>query len=234
LVALGSADNGITIATLNYDLTIEHAAREAEVSLASGVHGWEADEVVTFPDVGVRLIKLHGSVDWVRGDFSPTPSHPGVSRPYLELRLAGRGDLPFLVFGRREKLRPAGPFLALRSEFRRRLRQARCVVVVGYSFADAHVNELLAHWINANPLREVVVVDPCFPRRLEDVAGFARLLYGDLSCTPLIGPNTTGGRLWAIRESAASVLPVVCKGRATEVLKSVRAYVSPAADTINT
>jgi len=56
------------------------------------------------------------------------------------------GDTPGVIFGAGNKLRPDGPYLDLYSEFRAALAEARQVVVIGYSFRDAHVNEALRRW----------------------------------------------------------------------------------------
>lgn len=68
-----------------------------------------------------------------------------------------------LVFGERNKLTAEGPFLDLLAQFRLELEPAHRLVVVGYSFRDAHINEMIRRWVNGDRNRHVVVIDPNFP-----------------------------------------------------------------------
>ena len=164
LVASGALDQGITIATLNYDLSIEQAAAVARVPVYTGIESWVAERRWHWPAQGVRLLKLHGSVDWawdrpsadgelrmIRATMSPT-----------EVRL-GRSRDPALLFGHGGKLRAEGPFLSLLAQFEAQLAATDRVVIIGYSFRDDHINELLRVWISDDHRRHVVVVDPSFP-----------------------------------------------------------------------
>jgi hypothetical protein len=47
-----------------------------------------------------------------------------------------------MIFGR-PKLRAEDPFLILLTDFRREVLSTDLVVVIGYSFSDAHINEIL-------------------------------------------------------------------------------------------
>jgi NAD-dependent SIR2 family protein deacetylase len=146
LADLVSEMRGQTVVTLNYDDALEH------------MHGWAMtfrivsapypepavpDDPLTKP---LRLIKLHGSVNWSRdnatGDVSPM--QPTVSFRYT--REAWEGHTPGIIFGAGNKLRPDGPYLALYQEFREALARAHQVIVIGYSFRDPHVNEALRQW----------------------------------------------------------------------------------------
>lgn len=192
LASLGRQPGGVTIATLNYDLTIELAAASVGVLLDRGVDRWllSSDQRMAFEKEGVRLLKLHGSVDWQRRD-PPTVRFDYTKLPQvsLEVKEDYAGD-PFLIFGRREKLRPQGPFLELLEEWRNRLRSARALIVVGYSFADEHINETIARWANQRPDRLIAVVDPFFPgptERTPDSNAFRMALRSGLK-TPLDRP----------------------------------------------
>lgn len=218
LVRLGAASGGLTVATLNYDLTLETTAAKLGVSCSTGVQRWEETGRIEAPEEGLRLLKLHGSIDWTRGGFigAQHGGPLGISRVTLQTRPPkAQDDLPFLIFGRREKLRPEGPFLDLRAEFARRLNSSQCLVVVGYSFADDHVNELVAHWINADSQRFLVVVDPNFPVSWgrAQVQDFRSSLLSGLR-SHLFGKSLVSlesSRLLVIRKGAADALPSLCQ-----------------------
>jgi hypothetical protein len=147
LADLASCMRGQTIVTLNYDDALEHMpGRAMTFQIDSSptarpiAPGFSANAVL-------RLIKLHGSLDWRRnnstGDVEAMP-YPWSYRNDPE---AWNGHTPGVIFGAGNKLRPDGPYLALYQEFLTVLSKARQVIVIGYSFRDAHVNEALRHWV---------------------------------------------------------------------------------------
>jgi hypothetical protein len=69
---------------------------------------------------------------------------------------------PAVIFGQRNKLTAEGPFLDLLRAFQRELEIADRITVVGYSFADLHINVYLSHWLNSSPLHQLRIVDPAF------------------------------------------------------------------------
>ncbi|GAA4728353.1 hypothetical protein GCM10023350_09300 [Nocardioides endophyticus] len=148
----------LTIATLNYDLGVELVARRAGVEVSRGIEGWASSGLLNFTDAPVRLLKLHGSLDWERERrrSALAPRQSLVSDD-------SRTDRPFLVFGQREKLRAEGPFLQLLEAFRTALYSAETLIVLGYAFRDGHINECVAGWLAGDARRRLIVVDPYFP-----------------------------------------------------------------------
>jgi hypothetical protein len=162
LVELGrDAPGGVTVATLNYDLCVEQAAAAAGVPVHTGIREWARDGRWRWPDAGIRLLKLHGSIDWARetsfgsGQLSQSIVVPASDPAHVRV--------PSLVFGHGGKLTAEGPFLSLLGEFERQLAASSELVVAGYSFRDDHVNELLRRWINDDSERLLTVIDPAFP-----------------------------------------------------------------------
>jgi hypothetical protein len=157
----------VTVATLNYDLTLERAAAETGVNFSDGIEQWNKNWALKWPSPGLKIIKLHGSLDWenvyhAQENLTFGGSEVGESKGF------GVNSYPFIVFGRREKLRPQGPFLDLRAEFASELRRTSHLVVIGYSFGDDHVNELIRKWHSSGSDRVLVVVDPNFPATFLD------------------------------------------------------------------
>lgn len=151
------ASTGGSIATLNYDLTVETAAGAAGYQLNRLVDSWSETGRLARNGAGIPYMKLHGSVDWeLTGDGD-------------ELILTGDerrhawNNSPALVYGQREKLRSRGPFLELLEEFRHHLADADLLIVAGYSFGDEHINTMIRRWLRVNRSANLVLVDPGVP-----------------------------------------------------------------------
>lgn len=169
LIEQGARDGGLTIATLNYDLAIEGAAELRGVHVSTGMREWIETSRWRWPDSGIRLLKLHGSIDWFwrrlpadegelpqRVVVTPDVMNEDADAPVRELD-------PGLIFGQRGKLRAEGPFLSLLAEFEKQLAGASRLIVIGYSFRDDHVNELIRRWIADDASRTILAVDPVWP-----------------------------------------------------------------------
>ena len=86
---------------------------------------------------------------------------------------------PVVIFGHRRKLRGEGPFLSLLADFERQLAPTDRLVVIGYSFRDDHVNQVIRRWTFERP-REVVIVDPnwsetCGEKAIQEAGGMRGL-----------------------------------------------------------
>jgi len=158
--------DGLDIATLNYDLTIETAADNGSVSLTTGIEDWRPGteiQLQTRPE-HINLLKLHGSVDWTRERSEENPDFRQVDSYDIRRVPAGSPNTrPVMVIGDREKLETEGPTLALLAAFEKMLRRTDRLIVVGYSFADEHINRLVRAWLNLEPQRNIVVLDPGWP-----------------------------------------------------------------------
>lgn len=153
------------IATLNYDLAVEKACHAAGLTVDTGFETWRGGyewEWAT-PQADVRLLKLHGSLDYVLGqDDQHGERVPGdrLSNFGEERRGQLVGGVPAMVFGQGSKLRSDGPFLAMLVEFDQLLAQTEWLTVVGYSFRDDHINAALTRWLNGKSAKRISVIDP--------------------------------------------------------------------------
>jgi NAD-dependent SIR2 family protein deacetylase len=162
LVSRGRQNGGLTIATLNYDRGIELAAAAEQVPVETGIASWLESRQWEWPAHGVRLLKLHGSIDWF---WSRAEAEEG-ELPHDVVQIGTSDQLyprPALVFGNRGKLRAEGPFLGLLAEFGKLLERASRLIVIGYSFRDDHVNEGIRQWLSEARQRKIVVIDPHWP-----------------------------------------------------------------------
>jgi hypothetical protein len=161
----------LTIATLNYDRSVELMCASKGVEVDTGIGAWTGGgDWDWLNDRNVRLLKLHGSIDWVQGVRAAEPGR--LAEPTVAVAENGSQDRirPMVVFGQRGKLRADGPFLAMLREFELVLAQVETLLVVGYSFRDEHINVAIRRWLNADATHVIVVVDPFYPedgQRLE-------------------------------------------------------------------
>lgn len=156
----------LTVATLNFDVAVETAADAAGVTWSDGIEGWSASMQLSWGGAALKLLKLHGSVSWA---------------DRLHRNESG------LLLGT-NKLTGAGPYVDLLSEFRRDLVDTERLVVIGYSFRDDHVNDILARWVlhrdlQVGRLPTIDIVDPALVdgRPLAVERTLARLIPSDLS-----------------------------------------------------
>jgi NAD-dependent SIR2 family protein deacetylase len=160
LARLARRQKSLAIATLNYDRTMEMACSMAEVRCETGIETWLKGGQLSWSPTGVRLLKLHGSIDW-----APDPAiGPGLPfQRIIKLDPDTEPDhrtRPAVVFGEAGKLRSEGPYLELLLAFSSELKSAETLLIVGYSFRDRHVNELIARWFSADERNRIVVLNP--------------------------------------------------------------------------
>ena len=174
LLPMLEANDTNHIATLNYDLGVETAAQLGELSVDTGITKWRGGLRWRWdldnPDV--KLLKLHGSLNWGRpygeGGYlaQGTPRITTEGSEDYDLQYVPHGlevQPPGLIFGVRNKLRPDGPFMAMLHEFWCWLERAERLVVIGYSFRDEHINNLIQDWITLRPGSTLEIVDPSTP-----------------------------------------------------------------------
>lgn len=197
---------GIDVITLNYDLAIETLAQQQHVVLDRGIDRWAPGKRLDFRmiDGHINLIKLHGSLDWINeagGGPADAPSvriwDEAVDQQHREF---GLPSLPWIVVGDREKLATDGPTLALLRAAEEALERTDHLIVVGYSFGDAHINHMIRNWLLADETRTLAVGDPFWdPERLDAFPAALVNRYG-------ANPATGRSRLVAIPGAAAASL----------------------------
>jgi hypothetical protein len=153
---LAGSQGLLTIATLNYDRSIELVCESSGVTVETGISSWSGRGSWDWPDHGVRLLKLHGSIDWLLRRVASGPRQLPHAVIGVDDHPKDYAELPAVVFGQRGKLRAHGPFLELLAQFREDLDEADQLVVIGYSFRDDHVNEYIIRWANASQHRRII------------------------------------------------------------------------------
>jgi len=111
--------------------------------------GTKRDEMVCPPRAWTRLWKLHGSVNWrVR---NPAANQGRIFRTAASQCNPGE---ELAVFPSRDKYSQSRklPFLALQDRLRRSISGGECLLVLlGYSFSDQHLNEIIFQGLRSNP-----------------------------------------------------------------------------------
>ena len=155
----------LEVFTTNYDLLFESAFEQMGVPFFDGFVGAvapffvlesvEAESGTQFEDVypprsWARLWKLHGSVGWQLRKNSSGGSDI--------VRIAGGADpdvsAQLVIYPSRDKYVDSRklPFIAYMDRFRRFLTTGEALLIVlGYSFGDQHINDVLIQSLRANP-----------------------------------------------------------------------------------
>lgn len=146
-------ESPIRIFSLNYDQCLEKA-KPPECVLECGFgedNIWSADRFITKSvSAGIYLYKLHGSIDW--------------KRDKLKGNVLVKYDVPQpdadLIFGTDAKLQSVDPFLFNVYEFRYYSLLSKLIIIIGYSFNDLYINDLLEQALNNLSSRNLLIVDP--------------------------------------------------------------------------
>jgi hypothetical protein len=163
----------VELFTVNYDLLLETALERLGVPYFDGFVGnlrarfrtelVEISPTTTggcVPEQFVRLWKLHGSVNWVRSDDQQIVR---IGRPVPE-------GLPAAIYPSDAKYEESRrvPFVVLQDRLRRALHQPETLVLIaGFSFGDAHLNEMLFDAATRRERSEFVVL--CYDSISEDL-----------------------------------------------------------------
>ncbi len=141
----------LRIFSLNYDLCFE-LSKPYDFNLELGFDESMIWNYLRFEDnpnsdVGIYLYKLHGSVTWLReekGNILKQAEHPQRK--------------PDLIFGTYTKLQSIDPYLFYVYELRKYSLECKLIVVIGYSYGDAYINNLLKQALEHNKNRKIISV----------------------------------------------------------------------------
>lgn len=167
-IARAGYSSPVEIFTVNYDLLLETALERLRVPYFDGFVGnlrarFQTELVEAAPDSHdqavppffARLWKLHGSVNWSWQDDREILR---LGQPVEQGRVAAiyPSDTKY------EESRRV-PFLVLQDRFRRALHQPETILLIsGYSFSDAHLNEIIFDAATRRARSEIVAF--CFSR----------------------------------------------------------------------
>ena len=153
----------VRIFTLNYDLCVEKQIdnNDLETGFADG-GAWDGTRFTHSsedePDAPIYLYKLHGSIDWER-------TKTGL------IRSQQQGISPEIVFGTDVKIQAIDPYLFYLYEFRKYALLSKIIIIIGYSFNDVHINDLLKQALEADDDRKLLIISPHVPNNVCDRVG---------------------------------------------------------------
>lgn len=201
----------IEVFTVNYDLLIEHGLEEVGVSYFDGfvgalaarfredlVDGDRQAEPDRLPTSFLRLWKLHGSLNWeYLGDGQVVRRGGAVDHGALAA-----------IYPSDEKYDQSRrvPFVVLHDRFRRALAEPETLTVIaGYSFGDAHLNEVIFDAARRYPRSEIValfrtdipaVLDNVVLPNLTVMASSEAVIGGERRKWASPGPDDPVATLW--------------------------------------
>ncbi|MDP4280180.1 MAG: SIR2 family protein [Dehalococcoides mccartyi] len=155
----------VEIFTTNYDLLIERAMETHGIPYFDGFGGSvkpfflpesvEAEKTKKYDSIypprgWTRLWKIHGSINWslVKDENSQKER---IARLTTGKGVAGEGGV---IFPSREKYIESRklPYIAFQDRLRRLLIGGECLlIIIGYSFSDEHLNEIIFQGLRSNP-----------------------------------------------------------------------------------
>ncbi|MDR7089958.1 SIR2 family protein [Cellvibrio fibrivorans] len=148
----------VEIFTTNYDLLLEHALEDLEVPYFDGFVGanrsffdLRAVEDNLIPVHWSRLWKIHGSINWCQEEIN------GERRVYRSSEI--KQNVSHLIYPSHLKYEESRkmPYLALIDQLNRFIRKKSSFLILsGYSFNDAHLNDTIVNALKANPTAMVL------------------------------------------------------------------------------
>ena len=152
----------LRIFSLNYDLILEsvfNKENEHLVEVGFSQKKWVGDFNDPENLAKLKLYKLHGSVDWYFDD---------KEEQVKKMDATDIGEVrPLIVFGSGPKIQSYDPFLLLLGAFSESLKSANLFIVIGYSFQDRYINNILIQNLNSDVNKKMLIVDPFVPKTKE-------------------------------------------------------------------
>lgn len=173
----------INFFTLNYDLVFEKVFNsDVAKPLNNGFsnNDWDTTSF-DVQQTRMNLYKIHGSLDWYL-DKDDTHSLPNYEIAFNKLQPDERK--PQLILGYESKLFSVDPFFTLLQKFIEKLSNVNLVVVIGYSFFDAYLNNILIKFLNSSENKKLYIVDPGFsskPNPSESFTEYLKIIQTDTS-----------------------------------------------------
>jgi len=140
----------VRIFSLNYDLCIEENIKNRLETGFLNDEPWDGNRFSKNDgeeETPIYLYKLHGSIDWERKN--------NILRRSKQQRIK-----PDIIFGTDVKLQAIDPYLFYLYEFRKYALSAKVLIVIGYSFNDSHINDLMKQALETDLEKKIIIVAP--------------------------------------------------------------------------
>jgi len=134
----------IAYINLNYDTLLEDALALEKIPFYDGIDGgasgWWNNEKFYSNDIGTKVLKLHGSIDWTQVDDDPLPRRIATGKLH---NITNKNIMiwPASTKFRETQLDPFAQLLTLaRQALKSEDQSEKVLVILGYSYSDAHIN----------------------------------------------------------------------------------------------
>lgn len=155
------------IYSLNYDQTIESYFAETGMWMGFSNGKWVGLDSAPELEAEKRRInfyKLHGSLNWIRdiaGDVFEKEIWETQDTIADEEKEDKISQHPYIIFGQGTKTFSVDPFFTLIYHFRRSLKEKEYLFVIGYSFFDPYINNLLVS-ATVGTNKKIIIINPEF------------------------------------------------------------------------
>ncbi len=161
----------LNIATLNHDILLEKTLTNNSIPYCDGfvlnknACIREFDPRIFTLSNKIRLLKLHGSIDWkgyggLQNYVVGIPQDGFIEHGFLDF--GGPHEDPVILAGTHNKLEAYvyGIYSDLFAEFVRLLWNSMIVICCGYGFGDRGINSRLINWLRLDEGNVMIVIDP--------------------------------------------------------------------------
>jgi hypothetical protein len=149
----------LRVFSVNYDTCIEQFCNVYRLNCQDGFDiNWNP-QVFERDNVDIMLHKLHGSIIWYRSDRGGYIKLP-IMTEAARVKLFTGEKAESLMLYPMQKFDYPEPLLELLMRFRNALQTCKVLIVVGYSFRDAHLRGILLDAARNNSGLTLMLVDP--------------------------------------------------------------------------
>ncbi|HJZ10600.1 MAG TPA: SIR2 family protein, partial [Acidobacteriota bacterium] len=213
--------------SLNYDLIFERVFNTLTSKLLdtgfaekhisdSQISYWAGDFNHDLSPAKINLFKLHGSLDW---EYNKDSEEISIKENIQD------GVEPLIIFGSYSKMLSFDPFLYILSHFRDTLEAATVFVVIGYSFHDKYINNLLIQQLSRNTAQDIpkklLIVDPaCKNKKEVEVAEELKAIQESKSINDIINFKQINHERIKLIAKSASVFYLEYFDNSAQLLKN--------------
>ena len=165
--------NALEVFTTNFDTVIEdYLLKTARYDLVDGFRdsGWNIKEFDKEAGLKrlLRLYKLHGSVDWKERYDEKIRKFPYQRR----IKGSRYWKKNIVIYPASKEPPSEEPFESLYRLFRKRIRsKSEVCVVIGFSFRDDYIDNIIAEWMNEVETAKLIVVSSAVKTAIGNLLG---------------------------------------------------------------
>jgi SIR2-like protein len=183
----------VNIVTLNHDTLVEQLLASTGIRVIDGFGDsdgdvrWYDDTSYDAAEARVKLIKLHGSINWYSFLRDGRESPAILLRGNASAAVNGTGRTletfssapSFLTGGEKEAWYQRGIYADLHFRFHEALRHCDRMVTSGYGWGDTGITNQLLRWLDQRPRNRLLLLHPS-PKEIAERSPLVQGAYDDL------------------------------------------------------